>query len=246
MKFFYYVVLAFSVLLASPVYSENQTVKFTSLEWPPYTSAEMRNQGASVAVAKAAFKAVGIDLLVDFYPWRRAVNLAKNKPYYEGYFPEYYADKLKQDFIFSEPIGSSPLGFAELKKQPIKWQTLSDLKKYNIGVVRGYINTAVFDSMIEVGSLKIDSANNDLMNLLKLKKKRHQLAVIDKNVLHYLLMTKPRLKAGKTDIQFNKTILEDKKLYLSFKKNHRGKVLVRKFNQGLKQININEIMASYF
>ena len=128
LKLFYYVVLALSVLLAVPAYSENKTVKFTSLEWAPYTSAEMRNQGASVAVAKAAFKAVGIDLLVDFYPWKRAVNLAKSQPHYDGYFPEYYSNALKQDFILSEPIGSSPLGFAELKNQPIKWETLSDLK----------------------------------------------------------------------------------------------------------------------
>jgi len=206
----------------------------------------MRNQGASVAVAKAAFKAVDIDLLVYFFPWKRAVFLAIKKPYYDGYFPEYYADALNKDCIFSEPIGSSPLGFAELKSQPIKWHTLSDLVNYNIGFVRSYVKTAAFDLMSAVGSLTVDRANNDMMNLLKLQKKRHQLAVIDKNVLHYLLMTKPRLTDSKTDIQFNKTLLEEKKLYLCFKKSHRGKVLVNKFNQGLKQINVKEIMASYF
>lgn len=246
MNIFYYVVLIFSILLATPAYSENQTVKFTSLEWPPYTSTEMANQGASVAVAKAAFKAVGIDLVVDFYPWKRAVHLAKNQSDYDGYFPEYYADSLKQDFILSEPIGSGPLGFAELKSQPVNWEILSDLIPYKIGLVSDYVNTAELDAMIAGGSLSSDYASDDLKNLLKLQKKRHHLAVIDKNVLNHLLATEPRLKAAKAEIQFNKTLLEDKSLYLCFTKNHRGKVLVEKFNQGLKLINVNQIMASAF
>ncbi|WP_230425637.1 hypothetical protein [Spartinivicinus ruber] len=82
-----------------------ETVYLTSLDWPPYTGKKLKQQGASVAVAKAVFKAAGYDLVVEFYPWKRAVDLAKDDPKYAGYFPEYYAAELAQNFTFSEPIG---------------------------------------------------------------------------------------------------------------------------------------------
>ena len=96
-----------------------ETVKLTSLDWPPYTSESIAMQGASVAVAKAAFEAVGIDLQVDFFPWKRAVAYGKDNPEYDGYFPEYYAESLKQDFILSVPMGNGPLGFAQSAKSDI-------------------------------------------------------------------------------------------------------------------------------
>jgi polar amino acid transport system substrate-binding protein len=222
-----------------------EKIVLTSLDWPPYTGNTLKDQGASVAVAKAAFAAMGYDLVVEFYPWKRAVDLAKSDQQYDGYFPEYYADELKEDFVLSEPMGSGPLGFAELKTAPVAWSTLDDVAAKTIGVVSGYVNTAEFDARMEKGTLKTSATGSDLANLQKLNGKRVDLAVIDQHVLSYLLNTAPELAGVKNDIQFNPTILEDKKLYICFKKGNRGEELAKIFNQGIQKIDVNAIMANH-
>ncbi|WP_020408536.1 substrate-binding periplasmic protein [Hahella ganghwensis] len=225
--------------------TQADTVKLTSLDWPPYTGKSLKDSGASVAVAKAAFEAMGHTLVVEFYPWKRAVNLAKDDPGYDGYFPEYYAEELKQDFILSEPMGSGPLGFAELKSKPVTWNSLDDLKKYRVGVVSGYVNTADFDGMVAQGQIKASEATDDSKNLLKLAAGRVDLAVVDKNVLSYLMTADPQLKSVASKLQFNSQLLEDKSLYICFKKGPRGEKLAKDFNEGLGKIDVNAIMSNY-
>ena len=43
----------------------------TSLLGPPYSGQQLAEQGASIAVARAALKVMGHQLEVDFYPWSR-------------------------------------------------------------------------------------------------------------------------------------------------------------------------------
>jgi len=220
----------------------NKTVKLTSLEWPPYTGTALTEKGATVAVAKAAFAAEGYELIVEFFPWKRTVHLAKNSPDYDGYFPEYYAKELEDEFILSDAMGSGPLGFAERKADPVTWDNLNDLKNYKFGVVNGYVNTEEFDSMVASGELKADGANDDERNLLKLASGRIDLVLIDKNVMDFLLSTEPKLEPIASKIQFNQRILEDKKLFICFKKSERGKQLAEIFNAGLKKVDVNAIM----
>ena len=239
--------LIVTVLLAFPVASiQAETVRLTSLDWPPYTGESLDQKGASTAVAKAAFEAMGYSLTVEFYPWKRTVHLAKEDANYDGYFPEYYAEELKQDFILSDPMGSGPLGFAQAKTKPVKWSKLSDLKPKKIGVVSGYVNTAEFDAMAAKGELNTSAASSDTKNLLKLVSGRLDLAVIDKNVMTYLLQSDPELKAHADKLEFNNTLLEDKKLYICFKKNARGEKLTKIFNEGLKKIDVEAIMKQFF
>lgn len=236
-------IVTLAVLLL-PSFLKADTIKLTSLEWPPYTSAAMKEQGASVAVAKAAFKAMGHDLVVEFYPWKRAVHLAKEGKF-DGYFPEYYSESLKQDFVLSEPMGSGPLGFAELKSKPVTWSSLNDLKKYTVGVVSGYVNTTDFDKMVADKSIKASEASDDVKNLLKLSSGRTDLAVVDQNVMSYLLASDPKLKKQAGKLQFNSTLLEDKQLYVCFKKGPRGEKLAGILNEGLKKIDVKGIMKNY-
>lgn len=239
-------IMIFGGLALSNSIAAAEKVTLTSLDWPPYTSESLASQGASVAVAKAAFAAVGYDLKVEFYPWKRAVHLAKEDANYDGDFPEYYAEELKADFILSEPMGSGPLGFAQAANANISWANMDDLKKYKIGIVSGYVNTAEFDDMTARGLLQTSAASDDVKNLLKLGSGRLDLAVIDKNVLAYLLKTDPSLKSSAGKITFNDNVLEDKQLYICFKKGSRGQKLATSFNEGIKQIDVEKIMREFF
>lgn len=234
------------MLFSSLSFSADKVVRLTSLDWPPYSGKHLAQQGASVAVAKAAFKAMGYDLQVSFFPWSRAVALAKDgKSNFSGYFPEYYSDDTAKDFIYSEAMGSGPLGFAERKDNSIAWSDLNDLKAYKIGVVQDYINTTDFDAMVASKALKTSSTTSDTKNLLKMVNGRLDLAVVDKNVMNYLFKTDKGLAKKSANAQFNSTLLEDKKLFICFKKNAKGEELAKIYNEGLKKIDITSIMNKH-
>jgi polar amino acid transport system substrate-binding protein len=232
-------------LVASGLCAQAKVVSLTSLEWPPYTDAAMKDMGASAAVATAAFKAMGYTLKIDFYPWNRAVSNATNDSRYIGYFPEYYSKENEADFIYSASIGKGPLGFVERKDAPVAWSKLDDLKSITIGVVSGYINTAEFDDMVAAKALKVDPATDDTTNIVKVANKRIPLAVIDPNVLNYLLANDKTAIPYREQVQFNARTLEIKTLHVCFRKGAEGEKWVAIFNEGLKKINPDKIMQDY-
>lgn len=222
------------------------TVTLTSLEWPPYSGEKLPEGGASVAVAKAAFAAMGHELVVEFYPWSRAVKMAKDDAKkYAGYFPEYYADSVAKEFHFSDPMGTGPLGLVERVDKPLKWEKVEDLSTYTIGVVQDYVNTTEFDTLAAQGKIKTQTVTSDTQDLMKVQGGRVDAAVIDKNVLNYLLKNDPQAKSANGKVQFNAHLLEDKKLYVCFRNDEMGQKWQHIFNEGLKKIDINAIMAKH-
>lgn len=231
------------VLGAGPAGAQESTVRLTSLDWPPFSGAELPGQGASIVVASAAFSAAGQSLAVEFYPWQRTVHTGLTAPGYVGYFPEYYAHDLEESCLFSDPIGSTPLGFVERRSDPIAWSSLDDLASLRIGTVRGYVNTEAFDRRAAEGDLTIDPVVNDTLNILKVAAGRIDLAVIDRNVLAYLLQHDPKLAGLADKVQFNARPLEDKKLYVCFRKSEEGEQARVLFNRALEAIDIDSLMA---
>ncbi|QNM98577.1 substrate-binding periplasmic protein [Chitinimonas koreensis] len=225
--------------------AQAQTVKLASLDWPPYTGAKLPDQGASAAVAKAAFKAMGYDLVIEFYPWSRAVDSGKSDPAFAGYFPEYDSADVRKEFTLSEPMGSGPLGLAQRVDAPVSWSSIADLASKKVGVVQDYVNTAEFDARVAAKQQKVDVAPDDSRNLLKLGSGRNDLAVVDSNVFAYLMKTDPQLKPFAGKLAMNPKIMEDKKLYVCFKKNAEGQKWAKIFNDGLKKIDVKAIMAKH-
>lgn len=217
-----------------------ETVQLTSLEWPPYTGSELPQQGASMAVVDAAFDAMGHDLEVRFLPWQRAVDQARESDAIAGYFPEYYAESLEEDFIFSDSIGTGPLGLVERTDNPIEWSSLEDLTDHTIGTVSGYVNTAEFDAMAESGDINVQPVTGDATNLRKVAGGRIPLAVIDSNVFDYLVSDELSHLEGK--LQMNNKLLEQKELYIAFARNDQGERLAGIFNKGLEKIDQEQIM----
>jgi polar amino acid transport system substrate-binding protein len=233
-----------SLLTSTMSYGQEKVVYFTSLDWPPYSGADLPHQGRTIQRATQIFSAMGYTLKVDFFPWSRVVKLGlADNSKYMGYLPEYYDESLTQDCSFSEPIGFSPLGFAQLKSAPIQWQTLDDIAKLTkVGVVRDYINTKELDDKIANGEIKGDVASSDVENIKKLGGKRIPAIVIDESVLNYWLNHQPELSQLKNKIEFNSRLLEKKSLYLCFKKDPQGQKMLQVFNDGLNKQQMKSFM----
>ena len=220
-----------------------ETLTLTSLDWPPYSGKSLPDQGASIAVVKAAVEAMGHSLKVEFYPWSRTVHLAKTYKKIVGYFPEYKFDST--DIIFSDKIGTGPLGFVENVADPITWSSLNDLKSYKIGVVRGYVNTVEFDAMVASGEIQADEAKSDALNLKKVATKRVPLAVIDSNVLTYLVSNTTSLKQYDKTLVMNPKLLAEKGLYIAFTNDSEGKRWKAIVDEGLSKIDVDKVMDDH-
>lgn len=233
------------LLLFSIGQVQADTIYLASLSWPPYAGEQLKHQGASVAVARAAFQAMGHELVVDFYPWSRATKLAADaNSKYAGYFPEYrYASKL---FEFSESMGQGPLGLMEKSHFPLNWSKVEDLQKYRLGVVQDYVNTTDIDLLIAKGVLEVQAAVSDELNIKKVNAGRIDGAIIDVNVFHYLFKQQEQSKIFEERLQINKKLLAYKKLYVAFNKHGDSAHWLSIYNQGLAKIDVEEIMNHHF
>jgi len=218
------------------------SVTLTSLDWPPYAGADLREQGASSAVARAAFEAMGYHLNIAFYPWSRAVQLARTDESVAGYLPEYYSPEVAADFILSHPIGSGPLALAQRRNHPLQWHTIADLSAWTVGVVQGYVNDAAFDARVAARQQPVDVAISDELNLKKLAAGHVDLAIVDPYVFDYLCSQNPVLRQ---QLEINPHQIADKSLYIAFKRTAAGARWASIFNQGLRKIDVTAIMRQF-
>ncbi|MFN4289768.1 MAG: substrate-binding periplasmic protein [Permianibacter sp.] len=241
-----HLLLIVTVLFGSTAIAAGKQVKLTSLDWPPYTGPALAENGATAAVVKAAFEAAGYSVQIDFFPWERAVAMAKDpNSGYAGYFPEYYSADIEKDFLFSEPVGNGPLGLAQNKEAPISWNSLDDLTKFKVGVVQGYVNTDAFDANVAAKKQPVEAVTSDAQNLNKVAAKRIPVAIIDQNVMSYLLANDASLAAAKGKLEFNAKVLEDKKLYICFRKGPQGEEYAKALAEGLKKIDVAAIVKAH-
>lgn len=238
--------LLLSVLFCLTVIALNvraETLHLSSLNWPPYTGEQIAQGGASTAVVRAALKAVGHELHVDYYPWSRTIRMvSRDDAIYSGYFPEYYHPT--DQYLFSDSIGSSPLGILEQHLYPIKWSRIKDLNQYTLGVVRGYVNTIELDEMIASGAQEVELVSSDEHNIRKVATGRVHGAVIDKYVYNYYI-EQPHLMELKKKLEMNKQLLESKQLFIAFKNTPEGTKWRKVFNEGLAIIDPDKIVEEY-
>lgn len=209
-------------------------IRMASLEWPPYTGSRLADYGSNARQVTEAFRRAGYTLKIDFLPWSRAVAKARDPASgYAGYFPEYYSSLVERDFIFSDITGSGPLGFARQKNAPLEWKTLWDLRPYRLGVVQDYVNTAELDGMISRRELMADTAISDTINLRKLGAGRLDLVVIDQNVFTFLMQTEPALASFRDSLVFDQHRLEEKGLYVAWRREGADITLIKTINRVL-------------
>ncbi|MBO9425136.1 transporter substrate-binding domain-containing protein [Labrenzia sp. R4_1] len=227
---------ATAAFLMSPLAAQAETVKLTTLEWPPYVMADA--SGPSSDAVKAAFEKAGIAAEVAVFPWNRAINLAQKDPEWIGVYPEYYAEDSDAEkggdrCLFSKSFGVSPVGFVQRKDSDFSWSSHDDLKAHKIGVVRGYNNEEKFDGMVAAGDIAVEEADDDSQNILKVAGGRSDAGVIDKLVFEHLAQNDPAVAKVAGDLKFNDNLLIEHGLFICFENSDAGKAARDKFNSAL-------------
>lgn len=233
-------VISLLLLCALPAMAAEKW-KVTSLDWQPFSGKNLPEGGAGIAVLRAALKAEGIELEVEFYPWTRAIDTAKD-PGYAGVYPSWPED-VSAGFSKSPTLFKSAVGFVEPKAKPLVWNKLEDLNGKVIGTVQDYGNTVEFMKLIKAGTIKTQVVVDDMTNIKKVAAGRLDGAFIDLANLSYFL--KNDAKDLASSVQANAKALDTKDLVLGINDKFANKQAAEILKRGIAKIDPDKIIKDY-
>ncbi len=215
-------------------------VKLVTLNWPPYTGGNLPDYGTTSHIVGIAFDKVSLDHSVEFYPWRRALLSTLRDHEFDGIYPVYHTEEREQQFLLSEPVGISPLGFIHLRSLQMDWRSYSDLSAYTVGYVIGYAYEPQLRSLLESKRLDSVGAPDDETLIRQLIAGHIEVAVMDHNVAHHILTTIDELSVAADLISYNPHLIAEHTLHVGFPPSAQGHALRHAFNEGLRQASCFE------
>lgn len=175
-------VVLFLVILVGgvqPVRSAEGLVRIATGEWPPYTSENLRHQGAAAEIVTRTFQKMGVAIELVFYPWPRCYESVRAGRVW-GAFPYAQTEERGQEVDFSDILlyASSKLFYFDEPPPDLSFQTILDLKGLRIGGVRGYY----YESLFSKAGVAVDYAPGLRNGLEKLMLGRNDLFVANELV----------------------------------------------------------------
>ena len=224
-----FLILFISGLLMLTQSEASETVRLVACNFPPYEFehpvGELR--GFDVEVVEEAFRREGITAVFEFYPWARALEMAKDGEV-TALVSCVDTQKRREILIMSEPISFSTRVFLvrkDYKGPPLT--SFDDLRGLMVGAVKGYISSA---SLTKHG-IKHDISINDTAALKKLANGHIDVFNTQLEMIQYL---SPNL--GMKD-SFKWFVHLKRNYHLAFSKKWPDvEKLVSRFNKGLKSI----------
>ena len=218
----------------------SQTVHLVTSDLAPYIGEELQDNGYVYELVSEAFKRVGYNVEIEYFPLARAKMLVEEGAR-DGLMPVYHDTALEKKLVFSNPFPGGRVGLlkrkalnAGFKVDPTTNQTeaLKQLKSYRFGFRTGAVYTKEFDN---AGFLKKTGVTTDSQNLMKLFLGRIDFAVIDKYTAAYLMIEKFPHMIGQ--LEFLEPPLGTMSFHLAISKKTKGfKKLLADFNRGLHEI----------
>lgn len=221
------------------------TVKLASDEWPPFVSAALPDNGVAGAYSAAVFARLGSAAAIDYFPWKRTMEVGMNDPRYAGLLAVWRTPQRESQCHFSTPIGSTMNVLAYLREAPVIASALRELRNGIIGTVAGYSNGEEFDSLVRRGVLHVQEGVNDETNLRKLLSKRFDAMVIEKRVLRHLLASHRFTRAERERITYAENLFHERAVHICFQRNPAGQAQQRAFNDAAREIDLPRFERDY-
>ncbi|WP_135081649.1 transporter substrate-binding domain-containing protein [Terasakiella sp. SH-1] len=209
-------VFAFSLFLISfffqPLNAQAETWRFTAIrDWPPYMDEKLGERGLGYIALKNVLDDMGIELEIEYLPWKRAKYLPTVDERYVGYYCA-WPEEVDTGFFASVPIFSSPIGVFSSYQPGTDKKSYQGIASQSIGLVKSYVYPSVYEN--HPLQERVDS---DAVLIKFVLLGRTDYGVIDKYVLNYLLENNPELKAVAEQIQFYDQTVENKPLVIAFR-----------------------------
>ena len=240
--------LSAALLCAAPAPAAAQTpltIRFAGEEWPPFVTPSLPDDGLSGALMRATFERLGYAVRIDYFPWKRAMELGLHDPRYAGLLAVWRTPEREKQCHFSVPVGNTLTVIASLKDKPVAASRVDDLRGIRIGIVGGYSNGDEFDALVRQHQLDVEEGVNDETNLRKLLARRFPALVIERRVLRHLLATR-FTAADRERIAVNDRVFRERPVHLCFRRSPEGQLQQRAFNDAARTLDFNQLEKDYW
>lgn len=221
-------------------------IRFAAEDWPPFITQALPAEGLSGAMLAAVFERIGYRVKVDYFPWKRTMQIGLGDPAYAGLLPVWRTAEREKLCHFSVPVGNTQSVLAYLKDDGWRFDSLSELKSVKIGTVAGYANGEQFEAMAARGELTTEEGLNDSTNLKKLLVGRFRVMVVERHVLQQLLAGRAIGKAERERVVINDTVFKERPVHVCFKRSAQGLLQQKQFNDAAREIDLARFERDYW
>lgn len=214
---------------------ERNPVEMACAMFPPYKieskNEKLAHSGIDLEVIRAAFAVTGREVIFDFYPWKRTVNMA-TRGQTDGLCGCAYRPEREQQFIYSDMLGLHSQGvFIREDSSLENIDQLSDMTGHSIAAVRGY---AVHKELENISGIRTIEANDDNQLLRLLLANRVDAIYSYRDIILYRMA----MNSETRHIRYYE--LSSQPYYLCFsRKRPEAEQIVEDFNKGLRTIRFN-------
>ncbi len=164
-----------------------EVIRLTNGEWPPYLGKNVSHYGISSYIVTQAFALVGVKVVYGFFPWKRAFEAASIGKNWDGSVIWIRRPEREKLFDYGPAILEQEKVFFHLKDTPFSWQTVDDLKHFQIGGTIGYTYGESFDNAEKKGLLNVRRLVQDKQGLGMVLEKRLDIFPLEIDVANSLL-----------------------------------------------------------
>lgn len=215
------IVLMLLAGLISKVYAEERILVLGSLEWPPYATAALADQGSANGKLKATMQKLGVRVEYKFMPWARVLKEMKDGTI-EGLFPA-WPEEISPLVLKSDPVAWSEVGLIKKSSNDkVKFISVEDaFTKYTFGIVRDYGYPTEMIGRLRASDLIKGEPNDDKQLALMLNQNRFDISLTDPAVAKFYseslkldpvetlaVIYKKELVLGLSDTPKNKELME--------------------------------------
>ena len=203
-------------------------VRIASVEYPPYVSKAMPQQGVLADLTVQAFAAAGETASVELLPWPRAMRLTQAGKF-DGLLLLWPEEVKKLKLHASDALYQSELGVFVRVDTALPIKDIESLSGYRLGIVQDY---GYPPALLKSGAV-LHVAADDKTNFRKLAADRLDMALLERPVGEYFLHHELKPLCGK--IEWGGKALAFLPLTIGF----NGKQQLEQFNHGLKLLKAN-------
>ena len=187
-----------------------------SVEYAPYTSSQMNNDGYVNQIVRQAFASKGIQTSFEYLPWARALKQGQEGHYEVISYAQFLKERT-QHFLYSKAIVSEEFYFFARRDSSLTdYSGISSLVDVRLGLTRGYAYTEALWQYAQLNQDKVSVVNSDVQNFQMLALKRIDVFPINRlvgrriikehfdNNQHYFRELKPSVITQPTYLLFSK------------------------------------------
>jgi polar amino acid transport system substrate-binding protein len=209
--------------------NQEKTIVLATANYEPIIGEALPEGGVFTALSREAFRRAGYKLDIEYLPWKRSQEEAKDGNY-DGILGAMLTPEREPFFTSTEALMSFKHLLFSRSEELITYTVLSELKPYTIGTVQG----SASEETLKAAGLTIESVTKYEQNLKKLMLKRIDLMVGDSFLILDLLKKYPEYK-GKIR-QVSPPIKVSSLQNLLSKTHPEPHSVVTDFNKGLSEM----------